>query len=75
MNATRLEPMNCFDLKSPNSTIGTRERVSMNPKATSAAAPPTKSPMISGEPQPQALPSIRARTMAVRPAVRVITPG
>ena len=75
MKATMLEPMKARVLNSANSTIGARERSSTATKAASAAAPPASSPTISGELQPQLLPSIRASTIAVRPSVSATTPG
>ena len=75
MKATRLDPMNWRVRKRANSTIGAATRSSIATKIASPMAPPASSERISGEPQPQLLPSIRPRMIAVRVAVSAITPG
>ena len=75
MNAIRLEPMNWRVRNRANSTIGADTRSSMATNAARPITPPASSAMIVGELQPQLLPSIRARTIAVRLAVSAITPG
>ncbi len=75
MNATRFEPMNWRVRKRENSTIGADERSSIATKAASPSAPPISSERMGVEFQPQLFPSIRARTIAVRLAVRAKTPG
>ena len=75
MKAIRLEPMNWRVRKSANSTIGAATRSSIATKTARPIRPPANSPTIGVEVQPQLLPSIRARTIAVRLAVRAKTPG
>ena len=57
------------------STIGTGERRSITTNAIPATTAVANRARISGEPQPQALPSTRARTSAVSESVSVAMPG
>src|SRR5205085_12385406 len=74
-NATRFEPRNERERKKTKSTIGARERSSIRTNAASPTAASTNSPITTGDPQCQLLPSTSASTSAVRLAVSVTIPG
>src|SRR4051812_21304552 len=73
--ATRLAPMNDREAKKRKSTTGTGERRSMTTKPARETTATVSSDTMPAEPQPQELPSTRARTSAVRPSVSVTMPG
>src|SRR5207248_10516921 len=68
-NDTTAAPANGNERKRPNSTSGSRTRVSTTTKAISSTTPVTNEPMISGEPHPSVPLSWRARMNSTMPAV------
>ncbi len=75
VKATTFAPTNERALKNAKSTIGTRARRSMTTKATPETTESASRPITPAEPQPQLLPSTRARTRAASETVRVPMPG
>ena len=75
MNATTFAPRNCFERSASKSTTGAADRRSIATNAAPEATLSASSPMIPGEPQPQALPSTSANTSAVSDTVSAAMPG
>ncbi len=75
MNAIAFVPRNVCERNSVKSTIGSSTRRSITAKAVRPTAAVASSATISGDPQPQLLPSISASTSAVRPVEMVKMPG
>ena len=75
MNATRLEPMNCRVLKSAELDHRRRHPELDRDERRQRQRTADSRERIGAEVQPQLLPSIRARTIAVRPVVSATTPG